>query len=257
MKKIFISLIAAIIALSATANTKEVGDSDRNLLKAALMGWHVRLSAGYNIGGTAPLPLPVEIRSIEGYNPGLNLAIEGTVEKMFGKKQWGLRWGIRLETKGMTTKADTKNYYTEVLNDGNVIKGPWTGNVKIAVRNTYLTLPVLAVCRINERWNVSGGAFASYLLDGVFSGEVYNGYIRNENATGEKTEIESASYDFSHELSKFNWGLQVGGEYKAYKHLAVFANLKWSLNGIFPNKFTSIAFPLYPIYGTVGFTYLF
>lgn len=257
MKKILFTLLATIMTLSATAQGNYVSDSDRNLFKAALKGWHVRLSAGYNIGGTAPLPLPVEMRSIESYNPGLNLSIEGTVEKMFRKSNWGLRWGIRLETKGMTSKADTKNYYTEIMNDGGLVSGPWTGKVKISVRNTYLTLPVLAVYKISPRWNVSGGLYAAYLLDGEFSGNVYDGYIREGDPTGEKTEIESAVYDFSNELSKFNWGVQVGGEYVAYKHLAVFANLKWGINGIFPDDFRSITFALYPIYGTLGFTYLF
>ena len=257
MKKIFISLLATILALSATAQKKEVGDSDINLFKAALKGWHVRLSAGYNIGGTAPLPLPVEIRSLGSYNPGLNLTLEGTVEKMFGKSDWGLRWGIRLETKGMTSTANTKNYYTEIMNDGGLVCGPWTGDVEISVRNTYRTLPVVAVYKINHRWNVSGGLYASYLMQGDFSGNVYNGYIRENDPTGEKTEIESASYSFNDNLSKFNWGLQVGGEFVAYKHLAVFADLKWGFNGIFPKEFSSISFALYPIYGTLGFTYLF
>lgn len=257
MKKILVTLFAAITVFTATAQTKEIGDSDMNLFKAALKGWHVHLSAGYNIGGTAPLPLPVEIRSIESYNPGLNLSLEGTVEKMFGKGNWGLRWGIRLETKGMTTEADTKNYFTEIKSDGKTIKGPWTGNVRISVRNTYLTLPVLAVYKINQRWNVSGGIYVSYLLNGEFSGNVSNGYIREENPTGEKVGIESAVYQFNDELSKFSYGLQAGGEYKAYKHLSIFANLTWGLNSIFPDSFKSITFPLYPIYGTLGFTYLF
>lgn len=258
MKKIFASIIALLIATGVSAQTgQEVNDTDNNLIKAALKGWHVRLSAGYNLGGSAPLPLPNEIRGVESYNPGLNLSIEGTVQKMFGKGDWGMRWGIRLETKGMTTKASTKNYFTQVMNDGNPISGPWTGNVKMSLKNTYITLPVLAVYKINERWNVSGGAYAAYLLDGEFNGEVYNGYIREGDPTGEKTEIDNAAYDFSNELSKFNWGLQIGGEYLAYKHFAVFANLKWGLNGIFPTDFSSITFALYPIYGTLGFTYLF
>ncbi|MBQ5644609.1 MAG: PorT family protein [Bacteroidaceae bacterium] len=257
MKKILISIIAAIISIPSIAKDNEVSDSDNNLFKAAIKGWHVRLSAGYNIGGTAPLPLPVEIRSIESYNPGLNFSIEGTVEKMFGKGNWGLRWGLRLETKGMTTEAGTKNYHTEVMNDGNIIEGPWTGNVKIYVSNTYLTLPVLAIYKFNERWNMSGGLFVSYMFDGKFSGEVHNGYIREKNPTGTKLPIESASYDFSEYLSKFNWGLQIGGEYTVYKHLAIFADLKWSFNSIFPDSFKSITFPLYPIYGTLGFAYLF
>ncbi len=247
-------------AIGASAQTKkEVSDTDKNLISAALKGWHIRLSAGYNLGGTAPLPLPREIRGIESYNPGLNLAIEGTVEKMFGKGDWGLRWGIRLESKGMTTKADTKNYHMEAWNtDGSgQVVGAFTGKVKTSVKNTYVTLPLLAVYRINERWNLSAGAYASYLLDGEFTGEAYDGYIRDQNPTGEKAEVTRAMYDFSNDLLKFNWGLQAGGEFRAYKHLAVFANLQWSINGIFNSDFGSVTFPLYPIYGTLGFTYLF
>lgn len=259
MKKIIIAFFASFITLSAVAQTKEIGDRDNNIIKAALKGWNIRLSAGYNLGGTAPLPLPREIRGIESYNPGLNLAIEGTVEKSFKESPWGIRWGIRLETKGMTTRAKTKNYHMEAWNtDGSgKVQGAWTGKVKTSVKNTYLTLPVLAVYRINERWNVSAGAYASYLLDGEFSGEAYDGYIRDQNPTGEKAEVTSAKYDFSGDIRKFNWGVQAGGEYRAYEHLALFANLQWSMNGIFPKDFSSVTFPLYPIYGTFGFTYLF
>lgn len=258
MKKIVVAFITCLTVLSATANTNDINDTDRNLLRAALSGWYIRLSAGYNIGGTAPLPMPREIRGIEGYNPGLNLAIEGTVEKMFGKGNWGLRWGVRLETKGMTTKADVKNYYMEVYNGGNdIINGYWTGKVKTQVKNTYLTVPVLAVYRINERWNVSAGVYASYLLEGEFTGNAYDGYLREGDPTGAKSELDNATYDFSTDIRKLNWGLQAGGEYKAYRHLAIFANLQWSMNGIFPSDYSSVTFDLYPIYGTLGFTYLF
>ena len=117
MKKILASIIAIFLAQAVNAQTgNNVSDTDNNLLKAALKGWHIRLSAGYNIGGTAPLPLPREIRGIESYNPGLNFAIEGTVEKNFKNSPWGIRWGIRFETKGMTTKAETKNYHMEAWN---------------------------------------------------------------------------------------------------------------------------------------------
>lgn len=260
MKRILISLFIAVMAISVSAQIKkEVSDTDKNLMNAALKGWHIRLSAGCNIGGTAPLPLPREIRGIEGYNPGLNLAIEGTVEKSFKASPWGIRWGIRLETKGMTTKAKTKNYHMEAWNtDGSgKVQGAWTGKVKTSVKNTYLTLPVVAVYNIDRRWSVSAGAYASYLLDGEFTGAAYDGYIRDQDPTGEKAEVTRAEYNFSSDLRKFNWGLQAGGEYKAYKHLALFANLQWSMNGIFPSDFGSVTFALYPIYGTLGFTYLF
>lgn len=260
MKKILTMLLAATIAAGASAQTKkEVSDTDKNLIKAALMGWHVSLSAGYNIGGTAPLPMPREIREIESYNPGLNLSIEGSVEKNFKDTPWGIRCGIRLETKGMTTKARTKNYHMEAWNTdgtGQVI-GAFTGKVKTTVKNTYITLPVLATYSIGSRWKVSAGAYASYLLDGEFTGSAYDGYIRDKNPTGEYATVTRAEYDFSSDMLKFNWGLQTGGEYQAYKHLALFANLQWSMNSIFPSDYGSVTFDLYPIYGTIGFHYLF
>lgn len=259
MKRIFIALLASIITLTANATDANgnISDTDKNLIMAALKGWNVRLSAGYNLGGTAPLPLPVEIRGIEGFNPGLNLSLEGSAEKMFGKGDWGLRFGIELETKGMTTNADTKNYYMEVANGDGIVSGYWTGKVETKVKNTYLSIPVLAVYKINERWNVSAGAYASFLLDGEFTGSAYDGYLRDGDPTGEKVELESAAYDFSSDICKFQYGVQAGAEYKIYKHLAVFADLKWGINGIFPSDYSSVTFALYPIYGTLGFTYIF
>ena len=259
MKRIFIALLTSIITLTANATdaNENISDTDKNLIMAALKGWNVRLSAGYNLGGTAPLPLPVEIRGIEGFNPGLNLSLEGSAEKMFGKGDWGLRFGIELETKGMTTNADTKNYYMEVANGDGIVSGYWTGKVETKVKNTYLSIPVLAIYKINERWNVSAGAYASFLLDGEFTGAAYDGYLREGDPTGEKTELESAAYDFSSDICKFQYGLQAGAEYKIYKHLAVFADLKWGINGIFPGDYSSVTFALYPIYGTLGFTYIF
>ena len=259
MKRIFIALLTSIITLTANATdaNENISDTDKNLIMAALKGWNVRLSAGYNLGGTAPLPLPVEIRGIEGFNPGLNLSLEGSAEKMFGKGDWGLRFGIELETKGMTTNADTKNYYMEVANGDGIVSGYWTGKVETKVKNTYLSIPVLAIYKINERWNLSAGAYASFLLDGEFTGAAYDGYLREGDPTGEKTELESAAYDFSSDICKFQYGLQAGAEYKIYKHLAVFADLKWGINGIFPGDYSSVTFALYPIYGTLGFTYIF
>ncbi len=248
MKKIFIAFFASIIALAATASNDKAGEGKN---------WNVRLSAGYNIGGTAPLPMPVEIRGIEGFKPGANFSLEASAEKMFGKGNWGVRFGARVETKGMTTNADTKNYYMSVANGDGTVSGYWTGKVETNVKNTYLSIPVLAVYQINSKWNVSLGAYAAYLIKGEFTGYAYDGYLREGNPTGEKVELEKAAYDFSSDISKFQWGLQAGAEYKVYSNLGIFADIKWGMNGIFPSDFTSVTFALYPIYGTLGLTYSF
>ena len=268
MKRFHTFIIMLLVLLSAfglKAKAQKVQmaqETKDNLIKAAIRGWHVRLGAGVNIGGTSPLPLPAEIREIKSYKPTLCIQLEGAVHRKFGN-HWGTMVGVRFENKGMKTDARVKNYHMEAINSsttggasGKVI-GAWTGNVKTEVNNNYLTFPVLVTYSFNDRWQIQAGPYFSYLLNGSFTGEAYDGYIRDQDPTGEKAEIESAVYDFSSDLRRFHWGLQVGGEFKAYKHLSVSANLQWGLNGIFPSDFQSVTFSLYPIYGTLGFNYLF
>ena len=73
----------------------------------------------------------------------------------------------------------------------------------------------------------------------------------------EFTGDSQANYDFSDELRKFQWGMQLGGEWKAYKHLSVYADLTWGLNDIFQKDFETINFAMYPIYLNIGFGYAF
>ncbi len=239
--------------------TARPSDSDNNLIRAALKGWHLRLGAGFNVGGAAPFPMPREIRHINSYNPLLNIAIEGNVVKNFGNSPWGISVGVRLERKGMETDATVKNYHMEAVNaDGSGrINGAWTGHVKTKLDNTYITFPIVGTYDISQRWQVSAGLFLAYRTSGSFTGEAHDGYIRDQNPTGEKAEVTRATYDFSSSLRRFHWGIQAGGQFKAYKHLAVKADLQWGVNGIFPADFESVTFALYPIYATFGFAYLF
>ena len=137
--------------------------------------------------------------------------------------------------------------------------------------NRYLSFPVLCTYDINKRWRVSIGPYFAWMFDGKFTGEAYgndilnedgvkigtDAYIRDQNPTGEKAEVTRATYDFSNDLRKFHWGIQAGGEFKAYTHLSINLNLQWGLNSIFPSDFGSVTFALYPVYGTLGFNYLF
>ena len=256
MKKIFIALLAVAFTFTAQAKQdKELKENDINIVDAAQKGWNIRIGAGYLLGGAAPLPIPVEIRGINGFNPGLNLSLEGSVQKIFNGTNWGVQAGLRFDTKGMTTDAITKNYHMEI--DGGKIKGRFTGSVKTHVNNTYVSLPVLATYSIGQRWTVMAGLYASLLLKGTFDGEAYDGYLRDQDPTGVKMEINNAAYDFSNDLRKFHWGIQAGAEYKIYTHLAVFANLQWGMNGIFPNGYSCVPFALTPIYGNIGFNYRF
>ena len=60
------------------------------LVRSTLKGLEYRIKAGVNIGGTSPLPLPAEIREINSYRPGAQLAIEGNIIKWFDRnRKWG------------------------------------------------------------------------------------------------------------------------------------------------------------------------
>lgn len=259
-KNISIICFLALLFLSASIQAQE--DRNSGIIISSLKGLEYEVKAGFNIGGTAPVPLPVEIRALTGYNPTVAISIEGHVTKWFGEqKKWGAILGVRLENKGMKTDARVKNYGMEIVGDGGeIVKGYWTGNVKTKVRNSYVTIPVLATYKISPRFNLNLGPYVSYMIDGDFSGDVYDGYLRENTPVGEKvvfSDGKSAAYDFSKNLRNFQWGAQLGGEWKAFKHLNVYADLTWGLNDIFQKDFETISFAMYPIYLNVGFGYAF
>ena len=262
MKTIIKLITVVAVSLACTTSVFAQKNNTQAIIRAALHGWEYELKAGLSIGGSAPIPLPAEIRSIDSYNPTLAIMLEGNATKWFGNEhKWGLTTGVRVENKNMTTKATTKNYKMEIIgDDGNRLKGNWTGGVKTKVRNAYITVPVLAAVKLSPRWNFKFGPYISYLMDGEFSGEVYEGYLREGNPTGDKINFYNgaiATYDFSNDLRKFQWGVQAGADWKAFKHLKVFADVTWGLNDIFQKDFETVTFSMFPIYLNLGFGYAF
>lgn len=258
MKKYISFLAAALLSVHLSAQTNRT----KTLINAALHGWEYEIKAGFNIGGTAPLPFPEEIRSIDGYNPTLSITIEGNMTKWLDReKRWGIITGLRLENKGMRTKATVKNYGMEIIgDDGKRMKGNWTGGVRTKVQNSYITIPVLAAYKVSQRVSVKAGPYFSYLMDGDFSGHVYEGYLREGSPVGDRINFSGdaiATYDFSSDLRNFQWGVQAGVDWRAFKHLKIYADLNWGLNDIFQKDFNTISFPMYPVFLNVGFGYAF
>lgn len=257
-KTLILTLLLGIGSVTVCAQQSRT----KALIQSYLKGWEYEVKAGFNIGGTSPIPLPKEIRKINEYAPGIAIAIEGNTTKWFDKdKKWGMTIGLRLESRNMTTEAVTKNYGMRIINtEGGVMEGLWTGNVNTKVKNSYLTIPILADYRISPRWKLALGPYLSYVTSRDFTGYVYEGHLRTPDNTGSKVEFtgdSKATYDFSSNLRKFQWGMVLGAEWKAFKHLNVFADLNWGLNDIFQKEFKTITFSMYSIYATLGFGYAF
>ncbi|MDR2222596.1 MAG: PorT family protein [Flavobacteriaceae bacterium] len=215
----------------------------------------------FSIGGAAPLGLPEEIREVNSFNPGLQLGLEANATKWFSDEQkWGMRLGLRFESKGMKTDANVKNYLIEVNTDQGPSRGYFTGDVHTSIKNTYITFPISAVYNITPKWNLYGGVFLSGLIDKSFDGYVHNGYLRENSPTGLKVVFEddaSADYDYSDDLNRFQWGFQFGGEWKLNKNFKLFADTSYGANKLFKKDFEAISFSMHNIYLNLGFGYQF
>lgn len=255
------AILIAVLAIIAPIQAQAQKETTHALEWSILHGLEYEIYAGVNIGGTAPIPLPSEIRKINGYNPMLNLAIGGNVTKWIDTApKWGFSIGICFENKGMDTKSTVKNYGMEIIQDGSRIAGNWTGRVDTKYQASLITFPVLARWRPSSQWNFHLGPYIGVSLNHEFSGNVHDGYLREGDPTGEKVEFEgeaSAPYEFNSDLRSFQYGLQGGVSWRAFKHLALRANLSWGFNDIFKGSFKTVNFPLYPIYANLGFNYIF
>lgn len=256
-----IMAFAVVMTASSAFAQNGVEDRDQNLRLMTSRGWEWQINAGLNIGGAAPLGMPRELRKIHSYKPGLNLSLEGKVIKWWGEdRKWGTSLGVKFEDKSMKVAADVKNYHTEIIRDKDRVSGYWTGYVNIDYSSTYLTMPLNAEYRFNDRWRARGGFFVSYRLDGNFSGFVRDGYLRSGTPTGEKivyTDGNQAAYEFNDDLRKWTWGAQIGGSWCAYRHFSVNADLTYAFNNIFRNGFTTVTNTLHPLFFNIGFGYTF
>lgn len=217
-----------------------------------------QIVAGFNIGATAPAPLPREIRSINGYWPQFTPQLGYNVIYRF-PDNWGIGTGILLDYKGMGVRADVKSLHTIVdVKSGDeigTIDGYFTGKNKTEVKSAYITIPVYLSYKPNDHWAFRAGGYASYKFSSEFTGCVTDGYIREGDPTGEKVLIEEADFNFGDDMRVFDAGALLGAEYSINKRFGVFANFSWGFMPIFPSSFKGLGYKMQNIYGTIGLTY--
>jgi hypothetical protein len=220
--------------------------------------WTFTAFAGYNLGGTTPLPLPPEIRKIDSWSPGFSgtLAIHAT---RWINSKWGITSGLGIDLKGMTIRADVKYMMTHLVvgqgdNTGS-FSGMFSGKNKTKVRNGYVVLPLLAAWRPVDRWTFRLGGYLASMRDARFEGTASDGHIRNGGPAGDRINIESATFDFSENVKKADAGLMASADWFFSRKMAVCGQLSWGLVPIFPADFNGIPYKMYNVYFTTGVAY--
>lgn len=251
MKQLFSILLAAVLSLVATSNVSAKKDS-----------LDVILRAGYILGGTTPLPLPAEIRSIDGFSPRYGLSVGVDVRRHFSEL-FGMTAGLHFFHEGFHTEATVKNYRMALTMEGNTMAGYFTGANVTNTELMGLTIPFMATLRLGNHWNVSAGPYVSLYFSKKFYGYVFDnsegiGYLRVDTPTGDKINIDSsnpASYDFNDHMEMWSFGAELLFDWHTGRHWGAFGKVDWGLSNIFENEFDAVAFKMYPIYATFGVSY--
>ena len=167
----------------------------------------LRARAGYSIGGTAPIPLPETIRSIDSYSltPSFMAGIDAQLPL---NQRWGISVGLHFENKAMDGDVTTKAYHMEVVKGDSKLTGLFTGHVNQKVTQWMFTIPVQATLQLGQKLSLRGGPYLSLLTSKKFSGIASDGYLREGNPTGSKIlmgnkEGEWATYDFNDDMRTF------------------------------------------------------
>lgn len=219
-----------------------------------------KIIAGFNIGATAPVGLPAEIRSIDGYWPQFTPRLGYSIAYAVDNK-WGIGTGISLDYKGMGTKASVKYIYTRIrLSEGdgvsNDMEGYFVGKNKTEVKLANVTIPLTLAYAVDNKWSVRGGGYASYAFSKEFYGTVSEGYLRKESITGTKMDVlEPAEFNFNNDMRNFDFGAILGAEMKLNNRFGISGDLTWGLTPIFKSGFTGMDFKMYNIYFALGMTY--
>lgn len=244
-------------AVMAGDHTQEEYD-EYSLARASQ--WTYRVRAGYSIGGTLPLPFPTTLRSINGFKPkgGFTAGFEGT--RWLNHSRWAITLGGYFFIDGMQADVTIKDYDMILWMNGESVQGNYTGDVVIRFRLAGLRFPALCTFRMNPRWNLSFGPTFTHYIHPEFNGEAYQGYLREGSPTGPKVVFvpeNPATFEFNDQVNENKFGAQVAFDFRIFQHLSAFGLVDMAFlgNGVFKESFSTIPFPLYATYATLGLAF--
>ena len=241
---VIISLMAITMALSCRASILDSLRIDARL--------------GYTLGGTLPTHLDNKIRHINNFDPGLNFTVSIEGDLMLNE-HWAVHSGLRYELGSMDVDSRVKNYDIEVVRGDESLDGIFNGNVRIKSAQRRITLPIQASYYCSPQLQLRGGLFMGWLTNRRFWGWAYDGYLREGTPVGPKIEMgrepgERGDFDFDKDMRHMQWGMDVGLDWHFHPRWGLFAEVTYSLSGLFKSNFTSVQ-TLRPMYGALGILY--
>lgn len=253
MKKQYRKIIFAFLSLIIMA--LNLNAQEKNSFKHQIV-------VGYNFGATTPVPLPREVRGVDAYWPQFTPHFGYNISYKFQGK-WALESGILLDLKGMGVRDRVKYMYTDVVMEGDNVKGYFSGKNETEVKITYVTIPIRVSYSINNDWDIRGGAYFSYRSSSEFSGTVWDGVLRETQESGniiDGTIIEipnknDATFDFGKNMRNIDCGLSLGFNYQMKGRFSLYGDLTYGLLPVFPSKFKGIDMKMRNIYFALGVGY--
>jgi hypothetical protein len=222
--------------------------------------WEYKMYAGYNLGGSSPIPLPAEIRRIKSWSPGLAGTLGIQVTRWIAP-EWGITSGLAIDIKGMKINADVKYMTTNLVigkgDNTGMFSGMFTGGNKTNVRNDYLVIPLMAAYapKSYEDWKFRLGGYFALQRDANFDGSAFNGHIRNGGPAGDRINVDMATFDFSEHIRKIDAGFMASADWYFSTKMAVTGQLSWGLVPLFPSDFNGVPYKMYNIYFMGGLSY--
>lgn len=225
-------------------------------------GFTHKIVVGYHLGGTTPIPLPREIRSVDSYWPQFTPQFGYNISYQLYEKL-SIESGATLDWKGMGVRDKVKYMYTNVTMDQKNTEGYFTGRNETKVKISYITVPLRVAYDLTPTWKLRGGGYVSYRNSSEFSGSVWDGYLIETTKeqgiiNGRRIDIPfkgDATFDFGKEMRDFDMGVSLGFEHEFQSRFGIYGDITYSLTPIFPSSFTGIDVKMRNVYGIIGVSY--
>lgn len=100
-----------------------------------------------------------------------------------------------------------------IASDGGEMEGQWTGGVTTTVKQSLLTIPILAIYKSVNGGELELGPWFLMLHQAVF-GEAYDGYLRDGDLQA-KRQCQFCDL-ISMMIQAFQCGMQLGAQWRAF-----------------------------------------